>query len=329
MDPFIVLFGLGVGILIGLTGVGGGSLMTPMLILVFKTQPVVAVGTDLAYGAITKTLGAWRHYRQGTVDVGLSLWLAVGSLPGAVVGVLAIEVIKSSSPSSLNRFILTPLGIALVLASLAVLVRSLFLRRRTELERDSVEMVGAMRVTAVALGVVMGAILGMTSVGSGALIGLALIMVFRLTPHRVIGTDVFHAAMLLWVAGLVHMAFGNVDFALTGNILVGSLPGVWIGSGIVKRVPTTVLRLTLGVVLFGSAIAILDKAGAIDVGVPGILGGPIVLAIFCVVALRLRRHDDDAPTSTAPPTPPADDAVVSPAPFPDVHQSTPTQVAAP
>src|SRR3954466_4724962 len=94
MDPLIVLFGLGVGVLIGMTGIGGGSLMTPLLILVFGTKPLVAIGTDLAYGALTKTLGGWRHFRKGTVDMGVALWLCVGSAPGAIVGVITIEAIQ-------------------------------------------------------------------------------------------------------------------------------------------------------------------------------------------------------------------------------------------
>ena len=152
---------------------------------------------------------------------------------------------------------------------------------------------GAARVTAISLGLVLGAVLGMTSVGSGALIGLALIVVFRLTPHRVVGTDVFHAAMLLWVAAAVHLAFGNVDLTLTANILIGSLPGVWIGSHFVTRVPTTALRVTIGVVLFGSALAILVKANVLDVGVPVIFGAPLVLAAMCVLVQRVRPTAND------------------------------------
>ena len=109
MDPLIILFGLGVGILIGMTGMGGGSLMTPLLIIIFCTKPVVAVGTDLAYGAITKTLGGWRHLRKGTVDLGLTKWMALGSWPGAVLGVLIIEYIQNhtattSRPSCSRRW---------------------------------------------------------------------------------------------------------------------------------------------------------------------------------------------------------------------------------
>ncbi len=176
MDPLIILFGLGVGILIGMTGVGGGSLMTPLLILIFSTKPVVAIGTDLAYGAITKTLGGWRHLRKGTVDLGLTKWMSLGSWPGAVLGVLIIEYIQNHYGDNFETFMLAALGVALFLVGAALLVRALFLKRLISQERESVEMTRSRKLTAVPLGFVLGAILGLTSVGSGALIGLALIL---------------------------------------------------------------------------------------------------------------------------------------------------------
>lgn len=287
MDPLIILFGLGVGVLIGMTGIGGGSLMTPLLIIVFGTQPVVAIGTDLAYGAVTKTLGAWRHLRKGTVDMGVALWLSVGSAPGAIVGVVAIEVIHNRYGDSFSDFLLVSLGVALFVVGAAILVRALFLASHVARERDTVPMTRRTKALAVTLGVLLGAILGLTSVGSGALIGLALILVFRLSPHRVVGTDVFQAAILLWVAGLTHLAFGNVDFLLMANILIGSLPGVWIGTNLMTKVPTAGLRIALGVVLFASAFGILKKAGA-DYGLSVVIGGPVLLALLCTLIYRVR-----------------------------------------
>jgi uncharacterized membrane protein YfcA len=283
MDPLIVLFGLGVGVLIGLTGIGGGSLVTPLLILVVGTNPVVAIGTDLAYGAVTKTLGGWRHLRKGTVDLGLSLWLAAGSAPGALAGVVAIETIPHGA--GFDDALLTGLGVALLLVGIAVLVRTLFLSGGRD--RESVPMDARTKVLSVVLGFVLGAVLGVTSVGSGSLIGLALIVVFRLTPHRVVGTDVFHAAILLWVAALAHMAFGYVDYGLMLNILIGSLPGVWIGTNLLPRLPTVGLRLVLGVVLFASAFGMLQKAG-LDIGLGVVVGAPIALAGLALVIHRLR-----------------------------------------
>jgi uncharacterized membrane protein YfcA len=257
VDPLVILFGFGVGILIGLTGIGGGSLMTPLLILFAGVQPVVAIGTDLAYGAITKTLGGWRHLRKGTVDLGVSKWLAVGSMPGALLGVWAAEHFARGSQDWLLYVIA---GVLLVVA-LSILLRALFLRKAIERERHSVDMTRRARGSAIVIGFVLGAALGLTSVGSGALIGLALILVFRLTPHRVVGTDVFHAAILLWTAGIAHWIGGNVDFGLMGTILLGSLPGVWIGTHLIDHVPADGLRPALGCVLLGSALGVFTKAG--------------------------------------------------------------------
>lgn len=285
IDPLIVLFGLGVGILIGLTGIGGGSLMTPLLIIVLGVQPVVAVGTDLAYGAVTKTLGGWRHLRKGTVDLTVSKWLAFGSIPGALLGVLLIDSLHHSYGKEFDHVLLACVAGALVIVATVVLVRTFLLGHLAAGERESFRFTRRSRVAAVAMGFVLGAILGLTSVGSGALIGVALIVLFRLTPKRVVGTDVFHAALLLWVAGVAHVISGNVDFGLMGNILIGSIPGVWVGAQLIDRVPAHALRVTLGAVLLGSALAMIKNAGGqIPVGV--IFGVPVAVG---VVGFLMRR----------------------------------------
>src|SRR5689334_22995478 len=240
MDPLVIAFGLGVGILVGLTGIGGGSLMTPLLVIVIGTKPVVAVGTDIAYGAITKTLGGWRHFRSGTVDMGLSKWLAFGSVPASVAGVVAVDNIEALH----DKGLLWGVGFALLFTAFATLARALFVREPKE--RHSVPIEGRVKVGAIALGALLGFILGVTSVGSGALVGLALILVFKLTPHRVVGTDVFHAAVLLWAAGIAHVIAGNVDYGLMANILIGSIPGVLVGERLARRVPAAGLRPALG-----------------------------------------------------------------------------------
>jgi uncharacterized membrane protein YfcA len=289
IDPLVIAFGLGVGVLIGLTGIGGGSLMTPLLILFAGVQPVVAIGTDLAYGAITKTVGGWRHLRSGTVDLGVSKWLAVGSVPGSIAGVLAVDALHDRYGDGFDSTLLSLVAAALFIVAFSVLGRALFGVPR---ERHSVALRGRAKAGAAAIGLVLGVILGMTSVGSGALVGLALIMVFRLTPHRVVGTDVFHAALMLWAAGLAHLIVGNVDLTLMANILVGSLPGVWVGTALLPRVPATALRPTLGCVLLGSALGVASKAGAeipswTVVGVPALVG----LVAFAVHRLRTRAPE--------------------------------------
>jgi uncharacterized protein len=287
VDPLVIVFGLGVGVLIGMTGIGGGSLMTPLLILFAGVHPTVAIGTDLAYGAVTKTLGGWRHLRKGTVDLGVSKWLAFGSVPGSVAGVILLELVLKHSPSIL----LTGVAAALLVVSVSMLFRALFLQAAIERERHTVELTTWTKIRAVGLGVVLGFLLGLTSVGSGALIGLALILVFRLTPHRVVGTDVFHAAIVLWAAGLAQLVAGNIDFALMGTILVGSLPGVLIGTALSSHVPAVVLRPALGCVLLGSSLGVLTKAG-VDLPTWTIVGVPVIVGVVAALIHRVqvRRH---------------------------------------
>ena len=293
MDPLVIVFGFGVGILIGITGIGGGSLMTPLLILFAGVHPTVAIGTDLAYGAITKTLGGWRHLRKGTVDLGVSKWLAFGSVPGSVLGVVLLDAVLKDKPHAL----LVGVAVALLVVSGSILFRALFLHAAIERERHTVALTVGTRISAVALGAVLGLLLGLTSVGSGALIGLALILVFRLTPHRVVGTDVFHAAIVLWAAGLAQLAYGNVDFGLMANILVGSLPGVLVGTALVNRIPAVVLRPVLGCVLLGSALGVLSKAGT---NVPTwTIVGAIATVLHRAQARRRSRHRLTEPTPEA------------------------------
>jgi uncharacterized protein len=278
VDPLIVFFGLGVGILIGLTGVGGGSLMTPLLLLAGGYSPTVAIGTDLAYGAITKTVGGWRHLRAGHVDLRLSWWLAAGSVPGSVLGVVALDRLEAAYGKDFEPYLLVAVAVALLLAGGASLYRALFRPGLVAKERHHAVLEDhATKAATVATGATLGFILGLTSVGSGALIGLALILFYKLSPRRVVGTDVFHAALVMWTAGLAHLVSGNVDFALMGTILVGSLPGVWIGTALIPHVPVTALRNTLGIVLIAAALGVGSKAGAgygpaVIVVVPLVLG---------------------------------------------------------
>ena len=287
MDPLVIVFGLGVGVLIGMTGIGGGSLMTPLLVLFAGIPPVIAIGTDLAYGAVTKTLGGWRHWRKGLVDLGVSGWLAVGSVPGALAGVWLLDRLHGAYGKSFEPTLLVAIAGALLIVALAILGRALFLPRLVARERHSVEQTTRTKLLAVAIGAVLGVILGVTSVGSGALVGLALILVFQLTPHRVVGTDVFHAAILLWAAGVAHWVSGNVDFALMGTILIGSLPGVWIGTHLVGRVSAAALRPALGCVLLASALGVLSKAG-LDVPAAALVGVPLAVGLGAYLVPRPR-----------------------------------------
>jgi uncharacterized membrane protein YfcA len=298
MDPLIVVFGLGVGILVGLTGVGGGSLMTPLLILVAGVQPVTAVGTDLAYGAITKTVGGFKHLRQATVDMRLSTWMAVGSVPSAIGGVYALELLKDAYGDTFDSLLIGFVAAAVLFVGVTLLARALFMPNVGERERDTIELERRHKVAAVVIGAFIGFVLGVTSAGSGSLIAVALIMLFRLTPRRVVGTDVFHAALLLWAAALAHVVAGNVDWALAGTILIGSVPGVWFGSHWSVRVPVSTLRTALGVVLVGAGLGLASKAGA-DIPGPVIAAVPVALAVL-VGGQALKRRTRAEVVARAP-----------------------------
>jgi uncharacterized protein len=287
MDPTIILFGLGVGLLVGITGMGGGSLMTPLLILVVGTKPVVAVGTDLAYGAVTKTLGGFRHFQKGTVFPRLAFWLAVGSCPAALAGVWVLDRLHESIGDDFDTFMLVAIGATLLLTGGLVLLRALAISDQSARERGAFRMQTRHKVAAVALGASVGFVLGITSAGSGTLIGIGLILGFRLSPHRVVGTDVAHAAVLLWVAALAHVVSGNVDYGLAATLLVGSIPGVWLGTHIATRMPQDLLRGALGVVLLASGLGLLSKAG-LELPAFVLAGVPVLLAVVVFYLLRRR-----------------------------------------
>jgi uncharacterized protein len=259
MDPAIVLFGLGIGVLVGMTGMGGGSLMTPLLILVFGISPTTAIGTDIFYAAVTKTVGGWRHLKLKTVNMELVKWLAFGSVPAAVGGVAIISVVQDQvGEDRLNELVYAVLGGTLLMVGIIQLARSLILRKLID-ERDRFEVERRHKVAAIVIGVTTGFVIGVTSAGSGTVIAILLIAVYRLAPKMVVGTDVFHAAILLWAAGLAHWVGGNVDFMLAGEILLGSIPGVVIGAALSDKAPQAFLRTSLGVVLVGSGFVTVQK----------------------------------------------------------------------
>jgi uncharacterized protein len=295
MDPAIILFGLGVGVLVGTTGMGGGSLMTPLLIIVFGVKPVVAVGTDLAYAAVTKTVGGWRHFRKGTVFPRMAFWLAVGSCPGALAGVWLLDRLRAAWGDDFDTFMLVAIGAALLLTGALVLLRALALADYAAREREAFRMQTRHKVAAVALGGSIGFVLGITSAGSGTLIAIGLILGFRLSPHRVVGTDVAHAAVLLWVAAAAHLVSGNIDFGLAGTILLGSVPGVWLGAHLSTRLPQEWLRLALATVMLASGLSLVSKAG-VDLPVAVLIGAPLAVGALSAGVLRRRSMLGVSPT---------------------------------
>ena len=297
MDPLIILFGFGVGILVGTTGIGGGSLMTPILILIFGFKPTTAIGTDLAYGAVTKTVGGWRHWKQRTVDWDLSKWMAFGSVPAAIGGVYVLHLLEHAFGNNFDDAILIAVAAALLLTGIVILAR-LLLPNGAANERYSALLDTRHKIAAVLLGASVGFVLGITSAGSGSLIAVGLIMIFKLMPRRVVGTDVFHAAILLWAAAIAHIVAGNVDFALAGTILIGSIPGVWVGSSLAVQLPVSVMRATLACVLLAAGLALLSKA---DISIPPavIIGGPVVVGAIVAIVYRARHATERARRSRA------------------------------
>jgi len=301
MDPAIVLFGLGIGVLVGMTGMGGGSLMTPLLILIFGIQPTTAIGTDIFYSAVTKTVGGWRHLRMKTVNMELVRWLATGSVPAAIAGVALVSYLQDQiGEDRLDSLVYAVLGGTLLMVGIITLARALILRNLVQ-ERDRFDVEKRHKLAAVAIGATTGFVIGITSAGSGTVIAILLIAIYRLAPKKVVGTDVFHAAILLWAAGIAHWIGGNVDFVLAGNILLGSVPGVILGAALSDRAPQGFIRTALGIVLIGSGAVTIQKgdptvwpiaAGVAAIGLGLILYAPQWLSRRRET--RRRREDEQA-----------------------------------
>lgn len=256
ISPFSVLSGFIVGLLVGLTGVGGGSLMTPLLILVFGTTATTAVGTDLLYAAITKSVGSIAHARKQNVDWSIVGLLAAGSLPGSAVTIGFMHLAGITGDSS-PRLITFTLGIALVASAAAVLARPLI--RRAMHGHAGERRHWTAPITAIT-GLVLGVLVTLSSVGAGAL-GMTLLVILypgvRLV--RLVGTDVAHAVPLTLVAGLGHLLLGAIDWLLLLSLLIGSLPGITIGSHMSARLPERVLRPILALILVVVGIRMLTK----------------------------------------------------------------------
>jgi uncharacterized membrane protein YfcA len=243
MGGFYILSGLAVGLLVGLTGVGGGSLMTPLLVLAFGFRPATAVGTDLLYAAITKSGGAWVHGRRGTAQWRIAGLLAAGSLPAAL---LTISLLKSMALDS-HRFdglISGTLGVALILTALALMFRNrLRAAARWRAPISSARRDRWIVPVTILTGALLGVLVTVSSIGAGALGAVALFFLYpHLSAAEIVGTDLAHAAPLAAVAGMGHLYMGTVDTALLGSLLLGSLPGVWLGSHLGSLVPERVLR---------------------------------------------------------------------------------------
>jgi uncharacterized protein len=258
MDWKLSLAGLLIGILVGLTGMGGGSLMTPILVILFGFQPSLAIGTDIAHGAIFKSVGAIRHRRLGNVQARLSAWMFVGSAPSSLLGVWLTTWLKHRYGDGIESVSAQVLGGALVFGCIGLAAKTIL---RSKEVPGGFRLTRRDRIAAIMIGIVGGFIVGLTSVGTGVFFGLTMLVVFPLKAHKIVGTDIFHAAALLYVAGFGHFLAGNVDMTTVGWLLIGSIPGVLVGSQLTLAVPDRPLRGVLATVLGLSGLKLLNIPG--------------------------------------------------------------------
>jgi len=283
-DPRLAFAGLLVGVLVGTTGMGGGSLLTPILVLLFGFDPGVAIGTDILHGAIFKSFGAVRHRTLGTVHARLASWMLLGSAPMSLVGVALSSWLVRNYGDGVQSVQAQVLGVALVFGGLGLFLRAVISRRNVSdapfllSNRD--------RLIAFFLGFFGGFVVGLTSVGSGTFFGLVMILAFPLTARKIVGTDIFHAAVLLWVAGFGHFVAGNVDMTAVGWLLLGSIPGVLLGSQVSVRVPERALRVSLATVLVASGIKLADVPDSTGLMIAALVVG---FALAVLLELRFRR----------------------------------------
>lgn len=254
MDLLAVASGFAVGAIVGLTGVGGGSLMTPLLMGVFKLHPALAIGTDLWFAALTKTGGSWTHWRLGHVDTRITGLLLAGSVP-ATLAMVALMHLSDLAKGGSQALTVT-LGLALLFTALAVAYRRAWQALGLRLERwlpprrrDALT---------VAAGALLGVMVSLSSIGAGAIGASLLLLLYpRLPAHRVVGTDIAHAVPLTLIAGIGYATLGLVDWALLAALLVGSLPGIWLGARLTRAMPERLVRGVLCLSLFGAGLKVL------------------------------------------------------------------------
>jgi uncharacterized membrane protein YfcA len=292
LDPVLALASFGIGIVVGLTGMGGGALMTPVLVLFFHIPPLTAVSSDLVASAVMKPVGSFVHLRRGTVHLGLVKWLSIGSIPGAFSGVLIARALGHGQ--QVQSVIRIALGVALLLAAFGLTVRA-YIRlvehardrdgRAAPLPQDRPS-VKIRILPTVALGLLGGIVVGITSVGSGSLIIIALMALYpTLKASQLVGTDLVQAVPLVASAAAGHLLFGDFKMDLTTSLLVGCIPGVWVGANLSARAPGGLVRRVLAFVLLASALKLLEVPNT-TTGVTLLL----VLLLAPVIWMLVRRH---------------------------------------
>lgn len=253
IDYKISVLGFFIGFFVGLTGMGAGALMTPMLIIL-GTKPTLAIGSDLMYAAITKIFGAWMHWKQNHVDMIVVMYLAIGSIPASFVGVAVITLIRNAYGDGVEKIMARILGYTLLLMAVFFFYKAYqsYMDGKNSKEkayRDYQKNGMSIRrkIFTVGSGVLVGFLVGITSVGAGTLTMVIMTALFGMTASRLVGTDVFHGLLLAFAAAFAHLSQGNVDFGIVGTLLIGSIPGVILGSRLTIRIPEAPLRVILAV----------------------------------------------------------------------------------
>ncbi|WML31660.1 sulfite exporter TauE/SafE family protein [Neobacillus sp. OS1-32] len=250
----IILMGLLIGFMVGLTGVGGAALLTPVLILL-GINPAIAVGTDLAYNSITKLVGSIQHWRQKTINLKLMKYLAIGSIPSAIAAVGLLHLFDSYFHNQ-EQIIKHALGYVLILVALATLIKT-FMKKKLEWNRMQLKSIHEKKALTIAIGAVLGFIVGLTSIGSGSLFALAMLYLYKMKPSELVGTDIAHAFLLVTAAGIMHAGIGNVDYLLMINLLLGSVPGVVMGSTLSAKIPAKPLRAVMALMILFSGLKLI------------------------------------------------------------------------
>jgi uncharacterized membrane protein YfcA len=294
------LSGFLIGALVGMTGMGGGSLLTPILVIFFGFKPTLAVGTDILHGAIFKSFGAIKHRRLGTVHARLVFWMFLGSGPMSLLGVALATWLTHRYGNGVQSVEAYAIGAALVLGGIGLVAKTLI---KLGMQPDDAPFILTRRDRwiAFAIGAVFGFVVGLTSVGSGTFFGLVMVLVYPLTISKIVGTDIFHAAALLWVAGAGHLIAGNVDLHAMFWLLLGSIPGVLLTSNLTLKVPEQGLRLGLAGVLILSGIKLIDPPGSNWILLAGLIVCALALTAWGARELTERRRlEQQAPATDLP-----------------------------
>jgi uncharacterized membrane protein YfcA len=285
MDPIVALAGLLVGFVVGLTGMGGGALMTPILVLLFKIEPLAAVSSDIVASMIMKPIGGGVHFKRGSVNKQLVKWLVMGSIPSAFLGVVLLKYLGTGV--ALQGLVKSALGVALLVVAFGLVARPLLTRARKP--GDSMMPIQVKKVPTLLIGIAGGLIVGLTSVGSGSLMIIMLLMLYpSFKLSELVGTDLVQAVPLVASAALGHIFFGDFKLALTASILIGAIPGVFIGAQLSSRAPDHIIRPALIIVLLASSSKLLGASNL--TAALAVAGAALTMVVVSVVLSASRKR---------------------------------------